>query len=390
MDLSSISDIKMSSLLQNSSTHKILSIPLTEIQCLDQVRTNSNKGFDDDSIDELAQSIKNTGLLQPITVRPNPDGQGYLVLWGERRFRACKKLDLKEIDCIVREDLTKEDDIVLAQFLENEQRNDLSLMEKAAALHRLFEAGIKKKDLAEKLGMPNSNITYILGCYNLDQYVIDLINSGHLSDSPRLVYDFSKLLKEHPDEVKEFTAGLIARSDDPNVPYQIIRPDISLMREMIERKDSVNLNDFADTASEEDNSPADDSDELSEQQNSDDEYSVINEREHSAEPEMASAEQDNYGSTAKVGSSSDFSDKDTKASHDLSDSISYSEESNEDLNSSSEENLDLIEGFLAEYHGENYVFNLEKGADEEHILIINSKGVASEVLLKEVKFIRVL
>ena len=169
MDLSSISDIKMSSLLQNSSTHKILSIPLTEIQCLDQVRTNSNKGFDDDSIDELAQSIKNTGLLQPITVRPNPDGQGYLVLWGERRFRDCKKLDLKEIDCIVREDLTKEDDIVLAQFLENEQRNDLSLMEKAAALHRLFEAGIKKKDLAEKLGMPNSNITYIIDKFDLKE-----------------------------------------------------------------------------------------------------------------------------------------------------------------------------------------------------------------------------
>ncbi|MBD8026702.1 ParB/RepB/Spo0J family partition protein [Ureibacillus sp. Re31] len=136
------------------------------------------KLFDDEAITELAQSISEHGIIQPIVVRKK--GKKYEIVVGERRFRAAKLANLEEIPAIVK-DLTEEQMMELA-ILENLQREDLTPIEEAEAYESLMEKlNFTQEELAKRLGKSRPYITNHLRLLQLPDEVRDLVNSGQLS-----------------------------------------------------------------------------------------------------------------------------------------------------------------------------------------------------------------
>ncbi|MCA0972322.1 ParB/RepB/Spo0J family partition protein [Halobacillus litoralis] len=134
--------------------------------------------FDDEAIEELSQSIKEHGILQPIIVRKSI--KGYEIVVGERRFRASKKAGLETIPALVR-DWTDEQMMELA-LLENLQREDLTPVEEAKAYQSLQkELGVTQDELSERLGKSRSHIANLIRLLSLPSEVIQKINDGTLS-----------------------------------------------------------------------------------------------------------------------------------------------------------------------------------------------------------------
>lgn len=136
------------------------------------------KRFADDGISELAESIKENGLLEPLLVKKSEEG-GYEIICGERRFRACKLAGITKIPCLVKNMLPKES--YAAALIENIQREDLNPIEQASALEQMMNAcGMTQDELAKSLGKPRSGITNLLRINSLEQGVKDLISEGKL------------------------------------------------------------------------------------------------------------------------------------------------------------------------------------------------------------------
>ena len=142
-------------------------------------RNQPRRNFDMEAIEELAESIKVYGVIQPIIVNKK-DGY-YEIVAGERRWRASKKAGLTEIPCIIRnDDERKTKEIAL---IENIQREDLNPIEKAKGFKQLIdEYGLKQQELADIMGMNRSTVTNCLRILNLDQRVIDLALEGKLTE----------------------------------------------------------------------------------------------------------------------------------------------------------------------------------------------------------------
>ena len=142
-------------------------------------RNQPRRTFDMEAIEELAESIKVYGVIQPIIVN-RKDGY-YEIVAGERRWRASKKAGLTEIPCIIKnDDERKTKEIAL---IENIQREDLNPIEKAKGFKQLIdEYGLKQQELADIMGMNRSTVTNCLRILNLDPRVIDLALEGKLTE----------------------------------------------------------------------------------------------------------------------------------------------------------------------------------------------------------------
>ena len=134
-------------------------------------RNQPRKKFDQEALEELSESIKEYGLIQPIVVSKQDDY--YQIIAGERRWRASKLAGLKEIPAIVREsDDKKNAEIAL---IENIQREDLNPYEKA-------DYGLRQEDVAKKLGKSRSAIANSVRILNLDPRVLEFAKEGKLSE----------------------------------------------------------------------------------------------------------------------------------------------------------------------------------------------------------------
>ena len=144
-------------------------------------RNQPRKNFKEDELNELAESIKNLGLIEPIVVQKRKDG--YEIVTGERRWRAAKLAGLTEIPVVVRE--YSEEEKVLVQLVENIQRESLDPIEEAMTYKRfLTEFNLKQDELAEKIGKNRTTITNSMRLLNLDDRVQkmisdDIISAGH-------------------------------------------------------------------------------------------------------------------------------------------------------------------------------------------------------------------
>lgn len=176
-------------IVENATKKDILEINL------DDIRSNPyqpRKYFDEESLQELAQSIKENGLLQPIIVKKSI--KGYELIAGERRVRAAKIAGLKTISAIVR-DFTDEEMMELA-VLENVQREDLSPIEEAEGYYRIIsKTNITQEELANKVGKNRTHITNMLGLLRLPLTVRNQVNSKELSMSHARI--LSKLSDEN-------------------------------------------------------------------------------------------------------------------------------------------------------------------------------------------------
>ena len=151
---------------------------------IDLISPNPNqprKVFEQDKLDELTESIKKYGVIQPIIVRK--EGEFYTIIAGERRWRACKNANIKTMPCIIR-DIEKRNASEIA-LIENIQREDLNAIDEANAYEFIMERyGITQEQVSNIVGKSRVYVTNILRLSNLDDYVKDkiiknLISAGH-------------------------------------------------------------------------------------------------------------------------------------------------------------------------------------------------------------------
>lgn len=148
---------------------------------MDQIIINENqprKEFDVEALDSLTDSIRQYGVLQPILV--SPEGNGYKIIAGERRYRAAKAAGLEKIPAVVRT-ITEEESMELA-LIENLQREDLNPIEEAAAYKTLMEEySLTQEEIAKIIGKSRPAIANSLRLLNLDPRVRELVEDGKLS-----------------------------------------------------------------------------------------------------------------------------------------------------------------------------------------------------------------
>ena len=134
--------------------------------------------FDDQTIDELAQSIKETGIVQPIIVAPEDDH--YKIIVGERRWRAAQRAGLRKIPVLIR-NIPKEKQLEVS-LIENIHREELNALEIAQAYQRLIEEhGYAQHELADKVGKDRSSVTNYLRLLKLPQEIQDKLVDGEIS-----------------------------------------------------------------------------------------------------------------------------------------------------------------------------------------------------------------
>ncbi|MFR3182782.1 MAG: ParB/RepB/Spo0J family partition protein [Clostridia bacterium] len=142
-------------------------------------RDQPRKNFDQEALEELAESIKEYGLIQPIVVTKK---EGYYsIIAGERRWRASKIAGLQEIPAIIREDNEKINSEI--SLIENMQREDLNPYEKALGVRTLIDNyGLTQEEVAKKLGKGRSTIANIVRVLNLEPRVLEMAKEGKLTE----------------------------------------------------------------------------------------------------------------------------------------------------------------------------------------------------------------
>ncbi|HFV7362950.1 TPA: ParB/RepB/Spo0J family partition protein [Staphylococcus aureus] len=138
------------------------------------------KTFDENHLNDLADSIKQYGILQPIVLRKTV--QGYYIVVGERRFRASKNAGLKYVSAIIK-DLTDEDMMELA-VIENLQREDLNAIEEAESYQRLMtDLKITQQEVAKRLSKSRPYIANMLRLLHLPKKIADMVKDGRLTSA---------------------------------------------------------------------------------------------------------------------------------------------------------------------------------------------------------------
>ena len=141
-------------------------------------RSQPRRHFDEAHIEELAESIRSKGVLLPLIVRR--DGEGYVLVAGERRWRAAQKAGLRELPVMVRE-VTGKEAFEIA-LIENIQREDLNPIEEAGAYRRLIEEhGLTQEELAARVGKDRSTVANALRLLRLPEAIQRAVVSGELS-----------------------------------------------------------------------------------------------------------------------------------------------------------------------------------------------------------------
>ena len=148
---------------------------------INDIKPNSNqprKTFDEEKLEELAASIEEHGLIQPVVLRKA--GKGYEIVAGERRWRAARKVGIKELPCIVKE-LTDEENMLLA-IIENMQREDLNPIEEAEGLKQMIDTyGLTQEQVSKSVGKSRPYIANCLRLLKLPEAIIGYVSAGELS-----------------------------------------------------------------------------------------------------------------------------------------------------------------------------------------------------------------
>ena len=138
------------------------------------------KEFSKEKIQELAQSIKENGLIQPIIVRQSPV-IGYEILAGERRYRASIEAGLSEVPVIIKK--LSDQEMMIHSIIENLQREDLNPIEEAKAYQSLIDKGYTHSDIAEKMGKSRPYITNLVRLLTLPDFILKEVETGKLSQA---------------------------------------------------------------------------------------------------------------------------------------------------------------------------------------------------------------
>ena len=174
---------------------------------IEKIKANENQPrtiFDDEKIAELATSIKENGLIQPLIVRKY--NRNYQIIAGERRYRACKLAGLKTVPCIIKDIDDKQMDTYA--IIENIQREDLTPIEEANAYKTLIDTyGMSQTELANKVGKKQSTIANKLRLLKLSDEVKDALKSKQITERHALA-----MLSLQPEKQEEVLHEVIDKS----------------------------------------------------------------------------------------------------------------------------------------------------------------------------------
>ena len=149
--------------------------PVEQLMRIDEIEPNQlqpGKNFDEDALQELSESIKQFGLIQPIIVKNK--GKYYEIVAGERRWRAARIAGLKEVPVIIKEYSEKES--MEIAIVENLQREDLNPIEEAQAYQKLIEEfGLKQDEAAQRVSKSRTAVTNALRLLKLDERVQQMV-----------------------------------------------------------------------------------------------------------------------------------------------------------------------------------------------------------------------
>lgn len=138
------------------------------------------KEFDREKLDELAQSIKENGVIQPIIVRQSPV-IGYEILAGERRYRASLLAGLRSIPAVVKQ--LSDQEMMVQSIIENLQRENLNPIEEARAYESLVEKGFTHAEIADKMGKSRPYISNSIRLLSLPEQILSEVENGRLSQA---------------------------------------------------------------------------------------------------------------------------------------------------------------------------------------------------------------
>ena len=217
-------------------------IPIIEIE---PNRAQPRTRFDEDALQELADSIKQYGIIEPIVVQKRD--KFYEIIAGERRWRAARIAGLKEVPVVVKE--YSEDDIFTIALIENIQREDLNPIEEAVAYQKLIqELNLKQDEVAEKVSKSRTAITNSMRLLKLDkrvqQMLIDeMITEGHgrallpLTD-PEEQFNFAMKVFDEKLSVRETEKMIKKLQEEKNAPEKSVEEvrDVSFVYKNLEEK----------------------------------------------------------------------------------------------------------------------------------------------------------
>lgn len=173
---------------------------------LSEVEPNKNqprKHFDDEALASLADSIREHGVLQPLLVRPMPNGK-YQIIAGERRWRACRMLGLSEVPVIIKD----MEDVTAAEIalIENLQREDLSPLEESEGYQELIDIyGLTQEQVSQRVGKSRSAVANSLRLLQLPKGALDLVKEGSISAGQ------ARTILSFPEEEQEEIALLVKK-----------------------------------------------------------------------------------------------------------------------------------------------------------------------------------
>ncbi len=220
--------------LKNNDGQEAGSDILVKITMIEPNREQPRKNFDEDSLLELAESIKQYGLLQPILVQDRKTY--YEIVAGERRWRAAKMAGLKEVPVIIK-DLTNQE-IVEISLIENIQREDLNPIEEALAYKRLLtEFNLKQDEVAERVSKSRTAVTNSMRllklCDEVQQMIIDdMITTGHARalitiEDPEQQYIIAQKIFDEKLSVRD-VEKLVKNLNSPPKVKKVIQTDKAL------------------------------------------------------------------------------------------------------------------------------------------------------------------
>ena len=219
---------------------------------LSQIRPDSlqpRKIFQDAQIDDLAESIKKYGLLQPILVKKQDDR--YIIIAGERRYRACKKLGLEYVEVIIKDD----ENAMLISLIENIQRENLTALEEAVAIQNIKDKyKCTHEELSKLLGKTRVYITNKLRILNADEYTKKLLSDNNITEGHARALLGQRDVKKRQELARNIlTKGLSVRqveksirdesekSSDKDIQKEEIYKDlIDMLEEKLCTKISIN------------------------------------------------------------------------------------------------------------------------------------------------------
>ncbi len=202
------------------------------------------KTFDEARLRELADSIQSQGLIQPVLVRKDKDGEGYVLIAGERRWRAAQLAGLKDIPALVKE--VSETQAFELALVENLQRADLNPIEEAEGYRRLTEEfGLTQEQVSQRVGKDRSTVANALRLLGLPDEVKSLVAEGSISMGharallgvPRIpeMVDLAQRISQDKLSVREAERMVKAKKDAPAAPEKKKGPEHRALVEELQR-----------------------------------------------------------------------------------------------------------------------------------------------------------